>query len=141
MRQVEATTRWLTAGMRGKRGTIERSFDLEAYRNRGERLYIVVDASPLGPCGVLQVEANLVVYFASPRTEADLKRFDLKLGDPAGQQVGGVAQCPRGTPPVGTQVEEQAAAPYGEGRFLRDAQSHGLNLHLTPTSGSYSGHG
>ena len=33
------------------------------------------------------MEANLVEYFASPLTEADLKRFDLKLGDPAGQQV------------------------------------------------------
>ena len=94
MRQVEATTRWLTAFMRGKRGTIERSFDLEAYRNRGERLYIVVDASPLGLGGVLQVEANLVVYFASPRTEADLKRFDPKLGNPAGQQVGGSRSVP-----------------------------------------------
>ena len=31
--------------------------------------------------------ANLVEYLASPLTEADLKRFDLKLGDPAGQQV------------------------------------------------------
>ena len=71
MRQVEATTRWLTAFMRGKRGTIQRSFGLEAYRNRGERLYIVVDASPWGLGGVLQVEANLVEYFASPLTEAD----------------------------------------------------------------------
>ena len=32
--------------------------------------------------------ANLVEYLASPLTEADLKRFDRKLGDP------------RGTPPV-----------------------------------------
>ena len=100
---------------------------------------------PWGLGGVLQVEANLVEYFASPLTEADLKRFDLKLGDPAGQQVGGVAQCPRGTPPVGTQVAEQAGAPYGERRFHRDAHyglAHEgpgirLNPHLNPTGGSY----
>ena len=52
------------------------------------RLYIVVDASPpwrLG--GVLQVAADLVEYFASLITEADLKRFDLKHCDPAGLQV------------------------------------------------------
>ena len=52
-----------------------------------ERLYIVVDASPWGLGGVLQVEANLVEYFASLITEADLKRFDLKHCDRAGLQV------------------------------------------------------
>ena len=35
----------------------------------------------------LSVPLHLVEHFASPLTEADLKRFDLKLGDPAGQQV------------------------------------------------------
>ena len=73
--------------MRGKRGTIERTVDLEAYRNRGECLYTVVDASPWRRGGVLQVEANRVKFFASPLTEACLKRIDLKLGEPAGQQV------------------------------------------------------
>ena len=53
--------------------------------------------------------ANLVEYLASPLTEADLKRFDRKLGDP------------RGTPPVGTQAAEQAGAPYGERRVHREA--------------------
>ena len=74
--------------------------------------------------------ANLVEYLASPLTEADLKRFDRKLGDP------------RGTPPVGTQAAEQAGAPYGERRFHRDAHygpAHEgawirLNPHLNPTA-------
>ena len=38
VRQFEATTRWLTAFRRGKRGTFKRTFDPEAYQNRGERL-------------------------------------------------------------------------------------------------------
>ena len=35
----EAPTRWLTTFRRGKSGTFKRTFDPEAYQNRGERLY------------------------------------------------------------------------------------------------------
>ena len=143
--------------MRGKKGTIERAFDLEAYRNRGERLYIIVDASPWGLGGVLQVEANLVEYFASPLTEADLKRFDLKLGDPAGQQVweslGALAALRLWAPrrqnrrvrltvkgdstAMLTTVLHMKAGSQRLGLIAREGAWIRLNPHLNPTGGSY----
>ena len=87
MTQFATTTKWLCAFMSGKRGIIERSFDLTAYRNRGERLYIIVDASPWGLGGVLQVDDNIQEYFSSPLDAHDLTRFGFKHGDPAGQEV------------------------------------------------------
>ena len=86
-KQVRSSLKWLCAFIRGQRGTLERTFYLDAHYNRVPPVELILDASPWGLGGGLIVGNVPTDWFSSELTEYDFKLFQWDKGSPNGQQT------------------------------------------------------
>ena len=85
-RQIHIPVQWILAFMRGHHGTIRRTFSVQSFLGAGDRVSIVVDASPWGLGGVLTRNDTIAEYFASSLDHNDVDIHSIVLGDHRAQQ-------------------------------------------------------
>ena len=86
-RQIRSAMLWIQAFVRRQRGTMSRTYTVEAYQADDVGVQIVMDASPWGYEAVRVVEGLPRSYFAEPVSKEDMKEFGFQVGDSASQQV------------------------------------------------------
>ena len=86
-KQVAASLTWLLAFLRGREGSIVRTFTLEAYFNYGPRIRITLDASPWGLGGALFCEGRLTAWFTSQLSADDAQILGIDIGSCKCQQA------------------------------------------------------
>ena len=67
--------------------TIRRVFTLEAYKNRGPRIFVVTDACPWGFGGWLSVDGVITEYLTDAIHVEDANILDIDLGESSAQQA------------------------------------------------------
>ena len=77
--RVRHALRWIVAFASGRRGVLEREFNVSRHKQRG-RLSIEFDASPWGYGGVLFWCGQPWAYFAEKISVEDIARFSLEVG-------------------------------------------------------------
>jgi len=86
-KQIRSALLWIQAFVRRQRGTISRTYTVDAYLADDVGVQIVMDASPWGYGAVLVVEGLPRSYFAEPVSKEDTKEFGFQVGNSASQQV------------------------------------------------------
>jgi len=87
VKQIRSALLWFSAFLQDKHGGITRTFSLQAFSNTGERIDMILDASPYALGGFLQINGRIVSYFTSPLTDYDVQRFGASIGASDGQQI------------------------------------------------------
>ena len=85
-RQIFSALQWISAFLHGLSGSMSLTYRVDAFHNLGLKIRIVGDASPWGIGSFLEVDGNIVSWYADPITSADTARFHLVAGDCRGQQ-------------------------------------------------------
>jgi hypothetical protein len=86
-KQIEHATRWMKAFLSGTRGSLSRTYYLDAFLNRGAAVTITIDASPWGLAAFLCIDDAPVSWFSSCITEIDEVQFGKAIGSCEGQQL------------------------------------------------------
>ena len=86
-KQIMHPLKWFNAFFKASGGFVERTFLLSNYLDQGDRVEIVIDASPWGLAGILVVGGVCVEYFADAISVLDETLFGFTIGSPNGQQV------------------------------------------------------
>jgi len=85
-KQLTIPVLWILAFLRGQHGTVKREFSIQSFLGAGEKISIVVDASPWGLGGVLTRDGTISEYFASPLSDHDQEIHSITRGDHRAQQ-------------------------------------------------------
>ena len=86
-KQIVHVLAWMKDFFCGTAGTLERTYELDAYLGRGAKIVLELDASPWGLGGVLVEDGIVQTWFASPISTEELQILGLTLGDCAAQQA------------------------------------------------------
>jgi len=84
--RIKHALQWVKLFMTGQKGALGRVFPVEVHKAQST-ISIEFDASPWGIGGVLFLHGRPVQYFAQPITANDINRFDIKVGESAGQAL------------------------------------------------------
>ena len=87
VRQIRPALLWFRAFLHGRAGSLQITYRVSAYKNCGDRLRIVGDASIFGLGAYLMKNDQIVSWYASPITHEDEVFLGVKKGDETCQQV------------------------------------------------------
>ena len=85
--QFAHVLRWIKAFLFQQKGTLIRTFRIDAHFGRGDSVQMILDASPWGLGGILKINSVVVSWYGSALTEHDSRISKHKLGDANGQQT------------------------------------------------------
>ena len=86
-KQFSHAVEWILAFLAGTQGSIIRTFWVDAYLNRGEPVRLLLDASPWGYGGILEVFGEAMEWFACPIQAADISVLKIEVGSCTAQQA------------------------------------------------------
>jgi len=87
VKQVKHALLWILAFIENQRGTVARTYTVEAFVGNEFDTQIVVDASPWGIGAILVLHGRPVSYFGDALTENDEGQLQIKRGESAAQQA------------------------------------------------------
>jgi hypothetical protein len=86
-RQIHHVLLWMAAFLSERPGSLHKLYPLSAYRRSATRIGMHLDASPWGLGGYLSVDGDIVAWFASALSDAELSALQLQRGSSSAQQA------------------------------------------------------
>ena len=85
-RQILVPLTWMRAFLRGSAGELERYFTVSAYLREGDQITITTDVSPWGLGGVLEINHQIVAYFADRIHDKDRRVLSIEQSPSSSDQ-------------------------------------------------------
>ena len=85
-KRLKVAAQRLVAFIDGHHGSVQRTLDAATYMGAGEHVRIIVDASPWGIGGTLEINETIIAYFSDAVSDYDCEIHGIVRGDHRSQQ-------------------------------------------------------